>query len=153
MNSSQNNICPYVPTLHFTRVDKDAVIPTKGHPTDIGYDLTAIKQVKMLDCQVFLFDTGIKVCPPPGYYIEIIPRSSLSKTSYVLANSVGIIDPSYRGTLMIALRKVNHAAPNIVLPFRRCQMVLRKAEYFNLCEVERLDNTERGAGGFGSTDV
>ena len=71
--------------------DKRAVIPTKAHTTDIGYDLTAIDVYKKISNKITLFETGIAVSPPTGYYIEIVPRSSISKTGYMLANSIGII--------------------------------------------------------------
>jgi dUTP pyrophosphatase len=70
----------------------------------------------------------------------------------MLANSVGIIDPDYRGNLLIALKKVNVNSPDLELPFTKCQLVLRKVEDYLIEEVYKIDNTERGEGGFGSTD-
>ena len=54
-----------------------------------------------------MYDTGIQVKPQYGYYFEIVPRSSLSKSGYILANSIGIIDPSYSGNLYIVLIKID----------------------------------------------
>lgn len=146
--------CQDCPLVQFIRTDPAAVTPTRGSELAIGYDLTAIKVYKVVDEKTTLYDTGLSVLPPNGYYIEIVARSSIIKTGYVLANSVGIIDPDYRGNLLIALTKVNPAAPDLTLPFTRCQVVLRKAEWFN---VEVTDSappaTARGAGGFGSTDA
>jgi dUTP pyrophosphatase len=133
-------------------VDEKAVLPTKAHPSDIGYDLTSISVSKNISKNIILFETGIKVSPPDGYYIEIIPRSSMSKTGYMLANSVGIIDPSYTGTLKIALIKVDESLPDIELPFTRCQLVLRKVEYSFIEQVNSIRDTDRGCGGFGSSD-
>jgi deoxyuridine 5'-triphosphate nucleotidohydrolase len=130
----------------------DAVIPTKAHPTDIGYDLTAISVYKKISEKTTLFDTGISLSPPDGFYIEIIPRSSISKTGYMLSNSVGTIDPTYTGNLLISLTKIDDSKPDIELPFTRCQIALRKAETSTLSVVESLDKTVRGSGGFGSTD-
>lgn len=132
--------------------DTSAVFPTKAHPSDIGYDITAIGVFKKINDQVTLFETGIRVCPPDGYYVEILPRSSMSKTGYMLANSVGTIDPSYTGTLKIALIKVSDSFPDIELPFTRCQLVLRKAEYATMEQVDSIEDTVRGEGGFGSSD-
>ena len=132
--------------------NENAVFPTKGTPDSIGYDLTAISVYKTVNPQTILFDTGLQVKPPEGYYTEILPRSSLTKSGYVLANSVGVIDPDYRGNLLIALTKVVEAAPNLTLPFKLCQLVLRKVEDFELKQVQVLDDTVRGDGGFGSTD-
>jgi len=144
--------CQECPCVLFVRDDSNAVVPTKGTSLSIGYDLTAISIAKKLTDRTTVYDTGIKVQPPCGYYTEILPRSSLSKTGYVLSNSVGTIDPDYTGRLLIALTKVDDSCPDLELPFTRCQLVLRKAEYYNMCEGEKLDETIRGDGGFGSTD-
>ena len=138
--------------IQFVIEDERAVVPTKAHPTDIGHDLTAIDVYKKISKRVILFETGVAVCPPPGFYIEIVPRSSISKTGYMLANSVGIIDPDYNATLKIALIKIDDDIPDIKLPFTRCQIVLRRAEYADMKQVKNIVKTERGSGGFGSTD-
>ena len=131
----------------------DAVIPTKTHESDAGYDLTIIREEKKLLNNTTLFDTGIKVKVPLGYYVEVVPRSSLSKSGYMLANSVGIIDNSYTGNIFIALTKIDTEAPDIVLPFKCCQLIFRKQIYANMYVVnEDFEKTSRGDGGFGSTD-
>lgn len=135
---------------------KDAVIPTKAHPTDAGWDITAIKLAKVYDNGVRLYDTGLAISPPPGYYTEIVPRSSISKTNWTLANTIGIIDTNYRGNLYIAMRHVGYTGSmdNLTLPFKLCQLVLRKCELGQFMEVESFgESTDRGGGGFGSTDV
>lgn len=132
--------------------DEKAVFPKKAHPSDIGYDLTAIGIFKKISNSITMFETGIRVSPPDGYYLEILPRSSLSKTGYMLVNSVGTIDPDYTGTLKIALIKVDESLPDLELPFTRCQLVLRKAERSEMISVDTLEQTDRGDGGFGSTD-
>ena len=139
-------------TIKYLMKDKTAVIPTKAFYNDVGYDLTVIDIFKVVSEHITIFETGIAVSPPEGYYLEIIPRSSLSKSGYMLANSIGIIDPSYTGTLKIALIKVDKNTPNIELPFKCCQLVLRKLENSKLQLVECFQETERGDGGFGSTD-
>jgi dUTP pyrophosphatase len=138
--------------IRFVIDDESAVVPTKAHPSDIGYDLTAIGVYKKISENITLFETGIRVSPPEGYYLEILPRSSMSKTGYMLANSVGTIDPTYTGTLKIALIRVDGKLPEIKLPFTRCQLVLRKAEYTEMVQVENIEKTLRGDGGFGSSD-
>ena len=139
-------------SIHFVKKDPAAVVPTRAHMSDIGYDLTAISVFKRISSTTVLYETGIAVKPPTGYYIEIVPRSSMSKTGHMLSNSVGTIDPDFTGTLKIALTKVDKSADDMELPFTRCQLVVRKAEYFDLVEVDSLDETVRGDGGFGSTD-
>lgn len=138
--------------LSVKRVSEDAKLPFKTHPNDTGYDLTAIRLEKQLTEKTFRYDTGIQVKPPQGYYMEILPRSSLSKTGYMLSNSVGTIDMDYRGNLLIALTKVDDSCPDLEVPFTKVQLVMRKAELYEVEEVEELDETERGSGGFGSTD-
>jgi dUTP pyrophosphatase len=138
--------------IRFVIDDERAVLPAKAHPSDIGYDLTAIDIYKQISKSITLFETGIRVSPPEGYYLEILPRSSISKTGYMLANSVGTIDPDYTGTLKIALIKVDEELPEIELPFTRCQLVLRKVEYAEIVQVESVEKTVRGDGGFGSSD-
>ena len=69
----------------------------------------------------------------------------------MLANSVGTVDPDYTGNLYIALAKINPDAPELELPFCKCQLILRKAIYADVIKVESLVDTDRGDGGFGST--
>lgn len=131
----------------------DAIIPTKAHTTDVGYDLTAISIYKKISDNTILFDTGIAVTPPTGYYIEIVPRSSINKFGYMLSNSVGIIDPDYTGNLLISLTKVDQKMPNLEPPFKICQLIIRKLEpNINFIEYDSLNQTVRGDGGFGSSD-
>jgi dUTP pyrophosphatase len=138
--------------VNFVLNDERAIVLTKAHEDDVGFDLTAIKVYKILDNGVYLFDTGISVSPPAGYYCEILPRSSISKTGWMLANSVGIIDPNYTGNLLIALIKVSTLSPPLELPFTKCQLILRKIETFQMVQTNSLKETDRGDGGFGSTD-
>lgn len=139
--------------VEFVRVDCNAVIPTKTYDSDIGYDLTAISVYKVLSKNTFIYDTGIAIKPPDDYYIEILPRSSITKTGMMLANSVGIIDPNYRDSLKIAVRYVDELLERPAPPFCKFQLVLRKAECFTFREVTVLNDTDRGNGAFGSTDM
>ncbi len=135
------------------KVDENAVIPTRATTGSVGYDLTAIKLYKRVSENTYLYDTGIQIAPPRGYYTEIVPRSSLIKTGYILANSIGVIDSDYRGNVMIALTKVDQSAPDLELPFTKCQLLVRKEEIDFVFEpAETLEETVRGNGGFGSTD-
>lgn len=134
------------------RTCPEAIIPGKSRVSDVGYDLSIIRKVKALNNIVSLYDTGIKVRVPHGYYTEIVPRSSLSKSGYILANSVGIIDRSYNGNLYVALAKIDETVDEIKFPFRCCQLIFRKQFHLLLQETkEDLEATARGEGGFGST--
>ena len=113
-----------------------------------------LSKIKDFNSKTTLYDTGIKIEVDEGYYTEIVPRSSISKFGYILANNIGIIDNHYRGNLMIALTKIADDAPEIVLPFKCCQLIVRKQIYSNLIEITDdtlLTETDRNTGGFGST--
>ena len=137
-------------SFQFVRTHPNAVVPTKGHPDDSGYDLVLVEKIKEVN-GVGMYDTGIAVAPPTGFYFEVYGRSSISKTGYMLANNVGIIDQGYRGSIKIALVKINAAAPDLQLPIRLCQLIPRRFEHLEAVEVTALDETARGSGGFGST--
>lgn len=139
------------PTVKFVKVFKHAFLPTRAHNTDIGYDLAVIDVYKNISSDTLIFETGIAVQPPEGYYIEILPRSSVTFSPYMLANSVGVIDPGYTGTLKIAVRKVDYNLEEPNVPFTKFQMVLRRAIPYNLEEVRSIESTDRGNGGFGSS--
>ena len=144
--------------LKYTKTSENAIIPTRTHPSDIGLDLSAISYIKNLNSSTILLETGLIVNPPEGYYVEIVSRSSLSKSYWMLANSIGIIDPNYRDSLKIALtlKQTNDSLETLTnkieYPFRCCQIILRKIEYVELEESNIDVNTDRGLGCFGSSD-
>ena len=133
-------------------VHPQAVVPSKVRLSDVGYDLTIISKVKDFNSVTALYDTGIQIQVPFGYYVEIVPRSSLSKSGYMLANSMGIVDNSYNGNLYVALTKVAPEVSEIEFPFKCCQLILRKQYFMDIkVQTEQLDMTHREDGGFGST--
>ncbi len=139
-----------MPKLRFTAVN-GATLKPPAFPTDVGADLTAISLVKQIGNNTWMFDTGIRVYPEAGFYVEVVARSSMVKTGYVLSNSVGIIDPTFTGTIKIVLTKVDDSLPDVQLPFTVCQVVLRPLHVIELEQIEAVPETERGADGFGST--
>lgn len=134
------------------RTKQNAVIPTKAHVSDSGYDVTIVDILKEFNSKTKLYGTGLKVIPPYGYYFELVPRSSISKTGYMLANNVGIIDQSYRGELMVALIKIDENAKDIELPCRIGQLIPRKYEHMFIKETNEYEVTQRDEGGFGSSN-
>lgn len=141
-----------MPKIGFCIEDERAVVPTK-RIIDVGYDLTVISVYSQPTQLTTMFETYISLDIPLGYYIELVPRSSLSKTGYMLANSVGIIDPGYTGTLKVPLIKVDQSAPDLVLPARVAQLILKPyviSESYSTTD-KKLNNTSRGEKGFGST--
>lgn len=137
-------------TFRVKKSHPDAVVPTKAHSSDAGFDITVIREIKT-EGDVTFYGTGIHVEPPFGYYFQLVPRSSISKTGYSLANSVGIIDAGYQGELIIALRK-NEDRKTLELPCRIAQLIPFEIHPMRPVLVERfLGETVRGQGGFGST--
>ena len=150
------------PLLKIYKADAEAVVPSKNNYSDAGLDLTIIKEYKRMNSDTVLYDTGIKLEIPNGYYVEIVPRSSISRSGYMLANSVGIIDQGYTGNLYVALRKINKDCEDLVMPYKCCQIIMKKQIYPKIV-IEDLvragadshsdSATSRGSGGFGSTDT
>lgn len=146
----------------FAITDPMAVMPSKTRLSDVGYDLTIIAEHAKWNNTTSLYDTGIRVSVEPHFYLEVVPRSSLSKSGYMLANSVGIIDPSYTGNIYIALTKVDPDAKPITFPFKCCQLIIRPHYQAQRQQDQTVPDPtavaatamtrHRGAGGFGSTD-
>ena len=129
-------------------------IPKRGHETDAGIDLT-VMAIEKKSTNIFFFDTGISIQLSPGFYAEIVPRSSITKTDFFLANSVGIIDPDYRGRIFMPFRYIGNSnsieAAEKLMHKRIGQMIIRKLENCRIKIVTSLDDTERDVNGFGST--
>lgn len=140
------------PIFKWCKKDSKAIAPFKSRVSDSGYDLTLINLSKK-DGIFYLYDTGISIQPEFGWYIEIVPRSSLSKTGFVLANSVAIIDRTYNGNIFIPLLKVDTNKPDIELPFRAVQAIPKQIINCAFIEVPigAIGHTERNNKGFGST--
>tara|TARA_A100001015_G_C14958093_1_gene699660 strand:- start:347 stop:790 length:444 start_codon:yes stop_codon:yes gene_type:complete len=141
-------------TIQFKTHHENAVIPTRAGIEEVGFDLTIIEKVKDISSNTAMYDSYISVQPPDGIYFEIVPRSSISKTGYILTNSIGIIDPSYRGTLKVVLTKIDNNAPDLELPNKRFQLIPRTfiSSIFTVEITDTLNDTKRGSGAFGSTD-
>jgi len=137
---------------NFIKSNEKGVVPTKTNWSDVGYDLTIVEKIEDYNSKTSLYETFIKIQLDFGYYAEIVPRSSLAKSGYILANNIGIIDNGYRGTLKIALTKVVDDANELKLPFKCCQLIIKKQEYLFLSEVKSVNKTKRNEGGFGSTN-
>ena len=142
--------------ITFKKLDPNAVVPKRATSHSVGLDLTAIgfKSSEHTDPNIVYVRTGLAVEPPSGWFFELHARSSLHKSGWMLANSVGIIDPDYRGELIIALCPVSTATPTKIEPGTRiAQLVLKKSDLADMTIIESdvLTETDRGSGGFGST--
>lgn len=160
--------------FEYVIVDPRAQPPRRAHASDAGYDIVIIDIVKSIKpdmkklsfwwrliCniipmtgEVVMYDTGLSVQPPHGYYFELVPRSSIIKSGYMLANSIGVIDSSYQGTIKVPLVKWAWWARDLDMPARMVQLVLRKQYNVEGQQVPQFHReTARGDGGFGSTGV
>ena len=99
-----------------------------------------------------MYGTGLSVQPPTGFYFDLVPRSSITKKGYILANNVGIIDQGYTGEIMVPLPKIDPDAPDLELPCKIVQLIPRRWYNFTGVDASDLTQTTRGEGGFGSTN-
>lgn len=140
-----------VPHVYFTKTLPNTVVPSKAHPSDVGYDLTIVAEHKKVNSVTTMYDTGLKVRVENGWYIEVVPRSSIIKSGYMLTNGQGIIDPSYQGTILVALTKVDPEAAPLELPYRGFQIILRRHHHAIWTEGGEVETTRKD-GGFGSSN-
>ena len=123
-----------------------------------GLDLLAAisesKNIIILPGKAEMVPTGIAIALPKGFEAQIRPRSGLAaKNGITILNSPGTIDSDYRGEISAML--INHSNVNFEIErgMRIAQMVIAPVVQFNLIKTETLDETKRGAGGFGSTGI
>lgn len=166
--------------VKFKKLSDKAVIPTKAHPTDAGFDMTAVK-VNITDNYVE-YETNIALEIPDGYVGLLFPRSSNSKKDLLLANSVGVVDSCYRGDvkfrfkriLMPVMQEVMIAPPtgDILTDAKNTrkvpglayrddfiykegdkigQLVIIPIPEITLIETDELTETDRGETGFGAS--
>lgn len=139
--------------VRLKKLQENAVLPNYSKPGDAGLDLTAIsmKIVDNNDSGYVEYDTGLSVEIPEGYVGLIFPRSSISNTGLILANSIGVIDSGYRGSIKCRFKWIKdtkmyaegeRVAQLIILPYPQIEFE----------EVQELSASERGDGGFGSTN-
>jgi len=127
----------------------------KNYASDSGFDLYCVEDVTIEPWSVGTINSGVACSPrtttPQGYYKY--PRSSISKTPLMLANSVGIIDYTYRGPILSKVRNMSNQPYTVkkgTSLFQLCTPNLTPFEEIKF--VSELDQTERGSGGFGSTN-
>ncbi len=142
-----------------TRVDIDAVrldrglsLPAYAKPGDAGLDLRASEAVTLAPGARRLVPTGLAVAIPEGHAGFVLPRSGLAMhTGVTVLNAPGLIDSGYRGELKVLL--INHGAEAVGIERgeRIAQLVVQPVARARLVEGERLPDSARGEGGFGST--
>ena len=135
--------------IKFKKLNQNAVIPKQGTAGAAGFDLTAVSIEK--NETMLKYDTGIAVEIPPGYVGLVFPRSSVCKTGLSLANSVGVIDSDFRGSISFVFYKNTQCIVPYLPGDRIGQLLIVPIPEVEFVEVDELSETERGAGGYGST--
>lgn len=141
--------------LKIKKLRPEAKIPTRATEGSAGLDLYACidEPITLNKGDKALIPTGIAIgLDDPHYAAFIHSRSGLAiKHGLALLNSVGVVDSDYRGEVCVGIVKLT-GEPYTIQPFERiAQMVIKPVELPQVIEVEELDETDRGAGGFGST--
>lgn len=149
--------------IRFSKLNPRAVVPKQMKPGDAGFDLTAIAVEHHTDSVVpyINYEFGLAVEIPEGYVGLLFPRSSISDKDLMLTNSVGVIDSGYRGPLSarfkspVQFKNIHMDAIQYKVGDRVAQLVIVPYLSAEMEEVpyEDLSKTERGQGGFGSTNV
>lgn len=141
-------------TVRLKKLDDRATVPTYGSLSAAGADLYALceGELTILPGQTVLVHTGISLELPEGYAGLIYARSGLaSKRGLAPANKVGVVDADYRGEIMVALHNHSSEAQKIASGERIAQLVVTPFLRVDFEEADDLSDTQRGAGGFGST--
>jgi dUTP pyrophosphatase len=139
--------------LRFVRLDERALIPTRAHAGDAGLDLCALEPGELEPGHRAAVRTGIAVEIPDGMAGLVLPRSGLATRHGVsVVNSPGLIDSGYRGEVRVLLLNTDREKRfEIAAGARIAQLVLVRVELPMPLEVDALGDTDRGAGGFGSS--
>jgi len=143
-------VCVLSMKLKVKLLGPDGRVPMRATSGSAGYDLFASKSVSIDPGQTVLIDTDIAVCLPEGVYGRIAPRSSLA-VKHGIAVMAGVIDKDFRGHVRVALLNTGGEALIVNKHDRVAQLLLERIETPDIVVVDCLDETERGAGGFGST--
>lgn len=138
--------------LRVRKLDPRAMLPAYARPGDAGMDLASCETVEIAPGSTALVRTGIAIALPPGTEGQVRPRSGLAaRHAVTVLNAPGTIDEGYRGEVRVLL--INHGLEvfRVEPGMRIAQLVVAPVLRVGTELVESLDETERGAGGFGST--
>lgn len=130
------------------KLDSHGIMPAKAHPDDAGYDIFAPYNFTVWAGCTEAVGTGVHMAIPRGYYGDIKTKSSMNVRRL---ETTGVIDSGYTGEITVVLH--NYGSNNCA--FKRgdkiAQLIITQCESCNLVQVDRLEPTDRGDGGFGST--
>ncbi|KAA1466084.1 dUTP diphosphatase [Dentipellis sp. KUC8613] len=136
--------------LLIKRLSDKAKLPTRGSPLAAGYDLYSAEKKVIPARGKALVDTQISIAVPAGTYGRVAPRSGLA-SKFMIDTGAGVIDADYRGVVFVLLFNFSDQDFTVEEGDRIAQLIIEKIETPAVLEVEDLDATLRGAGGFGST--
>lgn len=139
--------------LQVLRLDPDLPLPSYAHPGDAGADLLTAVDVTLAPGERALVPTGVAMAVPEGYVALVHPRSGLAaRHGLSIVNTPGTIDSGYRGEIKVLLVNLDPREP---IELRRgdrvAQLVVQRVERVGFVEVDRLPESARGEGGYGST--
>lgn len=146
--------------LGFKKVHPDAKLPTYAHVGDSGMDVYAVEDVRLQDSKPTIVSTGLIADIPTGYELQVRPRSGLATKGVTVWNSPGSVDASYRGIIGVILCYISQNKDETAVKYfdikkgdRIAQLVFAPVTRAEIVEVNEVSETDRGAGGFGSTGV
>lgn len=141
--------------LRIMRLDRALPLPTYAHRGDAGLDLLAAESRTLAPFERALIGTGIAIALPEGYAGFVQPRSGLAlQRGLTFVNTPGLIDCHYRGEIKLIAINLDPAQPLVIQRGEKvAQLVIQRVETADIAEVDSLDGTARGHGGFGSTGV
>lgn len=139
--------------LRVLKIHADAQLPLRAKDLDAGYDLFAVEDAEIPAGEQLMVPTGWKMDVPAGTYGRIAPRSGLALKKHIHVMA-GVIDKGYRGEVNVILRNFHHSNKFVITKGSAiAQMILERIETPPVEEVNKLDETDRGSSGFGSTDI
>lgn len=139
-------------TVAFKRTSPDAILPAYAHEGDAGMDVRSVEDVVVPRGGRALVRTGLVMALPMGWEAQVRPRSGLAlKHGVTVLNTPGTIDAGYRGEVGVILANFGDADFAVAKGDKVAQIVIAPVTRAEIVETESVDETERGAGGFGST--
>lgn len=128
-------------------------IPAYAHPGDAGADLCAAEAVTLAPGERSTVGTGTSVAVPDGFAAFVVPRSGLAaRHGITIVNSPGTVDAGYRGEIRVTILNTDASTPySIAVGDRIAQLIIMPVVRARFVPVDRLPESQRGEGGFGST--
>jgi dUTP pyrophosphatase len=130
-------------------LDKGAILPTRAHDLDAGYDLYSREDAVVYAGDSWTFDTGVHLAIPEGWVGDVKSKSGIMMKYGIITD--GTVDAGYTGSIRVKLFNLSRCAVSIVKGQKIAQLVIKRIATPELEVVDRLEDTDRGTGGFGST--